>query len=52
LMVGGVCCLLGAGWFARQLPSLRALVRPIYVRLGILPEIVTGIQQASAVQEE
>jgi MFS family permease len=52
LMVGGVCCLLGAGWFARQLPSLRVLVRPIYVRLGILPEIVTGIQQASAVQEE
>jgi MFS family permease len=52
LLVGGICCLLGAAWFARQLPSLRVLVRPIYVRLGILPEIATGIQQASVVQEE
>ncbi|HEY1262279.1 MAG TPA: MFS transporter [Terriglobales bacterium] len=52
VMVGGSCCLLGAAWFARQLPSLRVMVRPIYIRLGILPEIATGIQQASVVQEE
>jgi hypothetical protein len=33
---GAVCA--GAGLlFARELPRLRALVRPIYVRLNILP---------------
>jgi len=26
------------------------VVRPIYVRLGILPEVVEGIQAASALQ--
>ncbi len=38
LLLGGACCLVGAILFARQLPALRTLVRPIYVRLGILPE--------------
>jgi MFS family permease len=35
--LGGVVCV-GAGlWFAARLPSLRLLVRPIYVERGILP---------------
>src|SRR5208283_3970978 len=29
------------------LPALRELVRPIYRRMGILPEIATGIQAAT-----
>jgi MFS family permease len=33
---GGVCIVSGL-WFGRQLPSLRTLVRPIYVERGILP---------------
>jgi MFS family permease len=36
IIVGGVACVLGAGWFASRLPRLRELVRPIYVRQGIL----------------
>ena len=48
LMVGGMICVAGAAWFAMQLPTLRAAVRPIYARLGIIPEISTGIQSASA----
>ena len=35
--------LLGALWFASALPAIRAAVRPIYVRLGILPEMATGL---------
>jgi len=35
--IGGGLCLAGAALFARALPSLRAQVRPIYVRLGIIP---------------
>lgn len=39
VMIGGVACLLAAAAFARALPALRAQVRPIYVRLGIAPEV-------------
>jgi MFS family permease len=39
VMLGGLACLLAAAAFARALPGLRAQVRPIYVRLGIVPEV-------------
>ena len=35
--LGGVCCLAGSALFLFRLPRLRASIRPIYVRLGILP---------------
>lgn len=47
LMFGGIGCVLGALWFATSLPSLRRDVRPIYVRIGILPEITNSIQHTS-----
>jgi hypothetical protein len=37
----------GAGVFGLSLPRLRVLVRPIYERLGILPEVASGIQAAA-----
>jgi len=40
LLVGGISCLAGAAWFAFRLPALRTLVRPIYVDLGILPQLI------------
>jgi MFS family permease len=36
LLLGGAVCLAGGLAFARQLPSLREKVRPIYARLGIV----------------
>jgi MFS family permease len=47
LLIGGACCIAGALAFARGLPRLRRLVRPIYERLGILPAIAEGLQRAS-----
>jgi MFS family permease len=47
LLAGGVCCVAAGLWFAAQLPALRAAIRPIYVRLGILQEMTTGLQTAS-----
>jgi hypothetical protein len=44
-------CILGAALFASQLPRLRQLVRPIYVRIGIVAELARGIQAASVFQE-
>jgi MFS family permease len=51
LLISGACCIAGAIWFATQLPVIRKLVRPIYMELGIIPEMATGIQQASAQEE-
>jgi MFS family permease len=48
LMIGGVFCILGGGWFALYLPTIRSAVRPIYIRLGILPEKSKAIQTVSA----
>lgn len=36
-MAAGAACLASAVWFWRQLPAIRAAVRPRYVELGILP---------------
>ncbi|HJT86239.1 MAG TPA: MFS transporter [Bryobacteraceae bacterium] len=46
----GVACLAGSLWFARRLPAIREMVRPIYRELGILPELALGVQQASSLQ--
>ena len=51
LMIGGAICVCGAGWFAMQLPAIRKLVRPIYQQIGIIPEVATGIQVATSLQE-
>lgn len=51
LLIGGVICVVGAGLFALQLPTLRRLVRPIYAQIGIIPEVAVGIQTASVLQE-
>jgi MFS family permease len=39
LVVGGAFCMVLGVRFIYELPRLRAIVRPIYVRLGILPEM-------------
>jgi hypothetical protein len=43
VLAGGVCCLAGAAWFAVELPAIRLAVRPIYVRMGILPQVAAGL---------
>src|SRR5262245_8725332 len=47
LLVGGITCLAGAAWFAAQLSAIRAAVRPIYVSLGILPQVAAGLSNAA-----
>jgi hypothetical protein len=46
-MIGGGICVLGGAWFYTQLPKIRAVVRPIYRKLGIIPEVAAGMQAAS-----
>jgi MFS family permease len=41
--LAGTLCLLGALWFWRRLPIVREHIRPIYRRLGIIPEVAAGL---------
>jgi MFS family permease len=47
ILVGGISCIIGAFFFYKKLPELKRIVRPVYVRMGLISEIVTGIQTAS-----
>ncbi len=44
IMIGGVSCILGAMIFAARLPSLTKMIRPIYVKKGIILEEHTVTQ--------
>jgi MFS family permease len=36
VMITGAFCLMGAAWYATQLKSVRAVMRPIYIEMGIV----------------
>jgi MFS family permease len=52
LMIGGCLCVVGAIWFCTQLTKIRAIVRPIYRKMGIIPEIATGVEAAALLPPE
>lgn len=47
MLLGGLSCLLGSFLFYRKLPELKKIVRPVYIRMGLIPEVISGIQTAS-----
>lgn len=47
IFTGGLATIIGALIFLRNLPELTALVRPVYIKMGIIPEVAAGIQIAS-----
>jgi MFS family permease len=51
LRIAGLICLVAATAFFLRLPKLRPLIRPIYIRKGILPEVATGMQSAATQAE-
>jgi MFS family permease len=48
VMLSGACCVVGAAWFASQLGSIRKLIHPIYIDLGILPAPSAVIEDGAA----
>jgi MFS family permease len=46
ILAGGIICITGAVYFFRRLPELKNLVHPIYVKMGIIPEVGAGLQTA------
>ena len=51
LLTGGALSCLAALVFRRALPGLREHVRPIYQRLGIIPELAAGVSEATRLSE-
>jgi MFS family permease len=47
VILSGAFCIAGAAWFATQLSSIRKLMRPIYIDLGILPPVNAVIQESA-----
>ena len=53
VQIAGAMCMVASAVFALRLPALRRLVRPIYRRIGILPDLTSGIPSvADTVSEE
>jgi MFS family permease len=52
LFIGGIFCLAGAIYFWMSLPKLRKLIRPIYTKLGIIPEALQGVDAATRLSFE
>jgi MFS family permease len=50
VLISGAICLAGSAWFATRLKGLRELVRPIYIKLGIIQEVAQGMQAASSLR--
>ena len=49
IFIAGIIAIIAAGSYVRKLPSVRRIVRPIYIKKGILPEMAAGLQVADEV---
>jgi len=47
IIISGGICIMGALIFLTRLPSLRKIIHPLYIKMGIIPQIASGIQIAS-----
>jgi MFS family permease len=48
----GAVSIAAASLFIFKLASLRAMIRPIYVKKGIIPEVASGLTTANMLEEE
>ncbi|MGA7857481.1 MAG: MFS transporter, partial [Terracidiphilus sp.] len=47
VMLNGAACILGAAWFWSRLPAIRKDMRPVYERLGIVPQSNLAIEEST-----
>jgi MFS family permease len=50
--VSGLICIAAAGIYFAYLPAIRRALRPIYVELGILPQMTAAIQSATTLASD
>ncbi|MEJ2744102.1 MAG: MFS transporter [bacterium] len=46
LMIGGIACAMAALIFALHIKALQRMLHPVYRKMGIVPEVASGIQAA------
>jgi MFS family permease len=46
VLIFGICTITAALFFQMRLPEMRRIVRPIYVRMGIIREVAEGMQSS------
>ena len=51
LIIGGGFCLGGSLYFMKNLPAMRKLIRPIYIKMGIISESVKGVGTATSLPD-
>jgi hypothetical protein len=47
VIISGIACILGSFWFWSRVTEIRAEMRPIYQRLGIVPGPEVVIEEAA-----
>ena len=47
IIIGGVSCLAASLIFSFKLPVIRKLIHPIYKKMGIIPEVASGLGSAT-----
>ncbi len=52
LVIGGIFCVIGAIYFLINLPKMRTLIRPIYIKYGILAQTLQGVETATRLSYE
>jgi MFS family permease len=52
LAISGVVCMAAAGAYFAYLPSIRRALRPIYIDLGIIPQITQAIDTAATLASD
>jgi len=51
IFLAACVCLIGGVFYARVLPAMRDIVRPIYIKKGILPELAAGLNAVDEIVE-
>jgi MFS family permease len=46
--ITGAFCIVASGWYTTQLKSIRAVMRPIYIQMGIMPNPIAPVLEDQA----
>lgn len=50
IILTGACCIAGSLWFTLELPKVKAIMRPIYQQMGLMPhdvDLISGEHEAA-----
>jgi len=51
MLAGGLLSVIGSLFFLRKLPELKKIVRPIYIKMGLIQDVNSSFQNTSGEKE-